>query len=354
MRRKVMIAIALAALAAPALADQLSGYVDLSTGANGLNFYSGAYADYYQSGVYFGFNECFISGIHQISWDGFGPAGLIGFNSYSGKHYDYFMATGDGDCGTTYRGRLTADGSRSSCLSNAWGTYGVITQACASSCTVDCDPFDDGSGDGSPILVSFENGIDDGIDDFPLSGPDDPVMFDLAGTGQPYPLTWTKRGAKVGFLILDRNGDGNITTGAEMFGNFTPLADGSRAIPASTRSSNGYLALGMYDRDLNGGNVDGRITSADAVWSRLRVWVDANHDGISQSNEIKTLDELGITEIGYTFEPTAQVDRYGNLFRFKGYAIIGSERVPTYDVFFQRADQASQRPADHRGGPVVR
>src|SRR5262249_38514295 len=97
------------------------------------------------------------------------------------------------------------------------------------------DPGDNSS----PIVLSLENKIDDDIDSFPLSGPSDPVLFDMQGTGHPRLIRWTKKNAKVGFLVLDRNGDGRITSGKEMFGNFPPLAHGEALLPPPP-GSNGY------------------------------------------------------------------------------------------------------------------
>jgi hypothetical protein len=193
-----------------------------------------------------------------------------------------------------------------------------------------------GGGGGSPILISFKGEQDD--DDFALCGPDDPVTFDIAADGNPRAISWTRRGAKVGFLALDRNGNGLIDSGAELFGNHTSLADGT----PPNEHSNGYLALGSYDLRENEGNQDGRIIAEDGIWSSLRVWIDKNHDGVSQPEELFTLDMVKIVEIGLGYGTYGKLDKYGNLFRFKSYAITSDENrrrhaIPTWDVFFVKA-----------------
>jgi Ca2+-binding RTX toxin-like protein len=89
-----------------------------------------------------------------------------------------------------------------------------------------------------------------------------------------------------GLLVRDLNGNGVIDTGRELFGEDTVKSNGALAIQ-------GFDAL--KDLDSNG---DGFITSADAAFGELKVWQDANQDGISQSSELKTLGQLDITSIG--------------------------------------------------------
>jgi hypothetical protein len=110
-------------------------------------------------------------------------------------------------------------------------------------------------------------------------------MFDIANDSVPIHMAWTANFNNA-FLALDRNGSGTITNGAELFGNFTsqPVSD----------HPNGFAALAVYDDPNNGGNGDGVIDALDKIFSSLRLWVDTNHDGISQAEELHTLPDLGI------------------------------------------------------------
>ncbi len=111
--------------------------------------------------------------------------------------------------------------------------------------------------------------------------------FDLDKNGFAEKINWTK---KDGFLCLDLNGNGVIDDGGELFGDQTMLADG-------TKAKNGFEALAQYDS-----NGDGVIDADDEIFGSLRVWVDADGNGISGEGEMKTLVELGITSINLGYE----------------------------------------------------
>jgi len=186
----------------------------------------------------------------------------------------------------------------------------------------------DGSGGGggavdptcSPIIVSLSDLAPQ------MTGVSGGVIFDISGTGHPIQISWTAAESAAGFLVLDRNGDGLINNGTELFGNFTQQ-------PPS-QHPNGFLALAEFDKPENGGNADGVIDRRDAVFSNLRIWIDANHNGVSEPNELQTMDQAGITAIDLTYLSDYRKDQYGNLFRYRGriYHQDGKPRW-AYDVF---------------------
>jgi hypothetical protein len=146
-----------------------------------------------------------------------------------------------------------------------------------------------------------------------LTSANDGVLFDITGDGHPVKLAWTAAGSGNAFLALPHNG--KITNGKELFGNFTvqpPCADGGRSC------FNGYRALAEFDKKENGGNEDGIIDSRDAVFSKLVLWIDANHDGVAQPNELHTLPELGVYSINLKYRDDQHYyDQYGNRFHYQ-------------------------------------
>lgn len=130
--------------------------------------------------------------------------------------------------------------------------------------------------------------IDLGREKIELTTVKDGVYFDLDRNGLAEKTAWTT--GEDGFLALDRNGNGVIDDGGELFGDRVTLKDGSNP-------SSGFEALAEFDD-----NGDGVIDKKDKIFSDLLVWVDKNHDGISTEDELMTLEELGIKSISLDHE----------------------------------------------------
>lgn len=184
---------------------------------------------------------------------------------------------------------------------------------------------------GTPILVDV---LGDG---FKLTSGPGGVNFDLNGDGSPERLSWTAAGADDAWLVFDRDGDGVIGKGAEMFGNFTYQPNA----PAGGER-HGFLALAEFDWTASGdngnlgGNADGVIDEQDAVFSFLRLWRDVNHNGVSEAGELHPLPDSGLASIELDYKESGRRDRHGNRFRYR--AKVSDARGArlgrwAYDVF---------------------
>jgi hypothetical protein len=193
----------------------------------------------------------------------------------------------------------------------------------------ECDPaIEVCQAPGSPIVVPVTN-----AQALKLTSAEEGVLFDLNADGTPELTAWTAADSHLAFLAIDRDGDGFITSGSELFGDHTVLGKG-----------NGFAALAAL-----AGNPGGSVTVEHPFFAKLLLWEDGNHNGVSEPNELRPAsDLLGSIGLGYTKHN--RKDGHGNLFRYRGWATIKGPKsfgkmtageirqrsIHIYDVFFVR------------------
>ena len=177
----------------------------------------------------------------------------------------------------------------------------------------------------SPIVIDLGN---NGIS---LGAAGTGVYFDVNADGLRDHVQWVRPGGDEGFLALDRSGNGVIDDGAELFGVGTPLVLEGRNAP------NGFVGLAQYDLRQLGGNDDGHITEADAIWPQLRIWLDTDADGVAVHGEMRTLRSLGITALETIPKIRKYVDDAGNYIPYWAWASQRTRpgRTLMVDVYFR-------------------
>jgi hypothetical protein len=144
-----------------------------------------------------------------------------------------------------------------------------------------------------------------------LTAPEQGVMFDLLGqmikpAHEKVLTSWFAESETENYFLALPNSQGQVLGIDQLFGNSTRGPDGEFA-------SHGFAALAKYDEDR-----DGLMTAEDSVFSELRLWKDANRDGIAQSDELFTLEEKGVIVIDLRFDPRyREKDQHGNMVKYK-------------------------------------
>ena len=124
------------------------------------------------------------------------------------------------------------------------------------------------------------------------------VFFDLDNNLFAESTGWVDKGDA--FLVWDRDNNGVIDSGNELFGNHTRLSSGKKA-------ENGFAALAELDS-----NQDNIFDEKDEAWFKLQLWFDRNQNGISEAGELVKLSESGIKSINLSYNNTDHIDESGN------------------------------------------
>jgi hypothetical protein len=176
-----------------------------------------------------------------------------------------------------------------------------------------------------PIIISVDH------KGYRLTSVQNGVPFDLNANGAPERIAWTAPDTELAFLALDRNGNGRIDSGAELFGNHTPVIPGT-----SATAPNGFEAL-RFAQNGSAGAADDFINAQDPVFSQLLLWTDRNHNGLSEPDEVQRLCESGIVAISLDYRAGRRVDKFGNEFKQRGTIHWADGRTEAvYDVWLRR------------------
>ncbi|WP_018650852.1 hypothetical protein [Actinobacillus capsulatus] len=169
-------------------------------------------------------------------------------------------------------------------------------------------------------------------------------LIDFDNSGYLYKTDWVS--PDDGLLVLDKNGDGIITNGNELFGGNSKIGNDQIAL-------DGFHALSILDS-----NNDKMIDNLDEKWSELKIWKDVNSDRISQETELITLNDLDIKSINLEIEELDSLDNSGNLYKLYSKVHFNNKDVhEIVDVFFR--DKSSDEevnfiePIDAKIPPLV-
>lgn len=218
-------------------------------------------------------------------------------------------------------------------------TGGTFTIDPGSPTVVDRIEFKSTNFDGYVIdnvkVTNFEDPIilDLGAAGIDLTSAVDGVRFDLDADGTKDAIGWTS--GEDGILAIDLDGSGAIEDGSEVFS--PDFGDGG--------FTDSLEALASLDE-----NGDGRIDANDAAYDDLLIWVDANHDGVSQDEELASLLDHGIASIDLGAE-TSNEQINGQQVLSEGQFTLTSGETKSYiAVGFESLDIPSSNHAPELSG----
>lgn len=175
-----------------------------------------------------------------------------------------------------------------------------------------------------PLIISLRD------DQYLLTDPDHGVWFDLTADGTVERIPWTDRDSDEAFIVLDRNRNGVIDNGRELFSHVSPQPP---APPGELL--HGFRALAVFDESLNGGNGDGQISADDKIFQHLQIWRDANHDGKTNLGELRPVTQVGLEAISLAYtDEHRYFDAFDNDFHFSATATFSNRSVMAWAVFF--------------------
>jgi hypothetical protein len=138
--------------------------------------------------------------------------------------------------------------------------------------------------------------------------------FDLLGTGAGIDSGWISSGDA--FLAVDIDGDGKVTSVAELFGGYS--------------KGDGFAKLESFDS-----NGDGFVDAKDAAFGDLRVWQDLNGNHQTDDGELRSLSEAGVASLKVDFVELPAIDEQGNLHLERSSATLADgSSIDMADVYF--------------------
>lgn len=161
------------------------------------------------------------------------------------------------------------------------------------------------------------------VEEIRLTSAHDGVAFDIRASGHAEQLAWTAIGENTALLAYDKNANGSIDDGSELFGDQTVAG-----------VQDGFDAL----RQLSGERTP-YLTATNPLFPKLLLWVDRNHNGISEPEELLRFGDY-FASIGLGAERIDRKDQYGNAFHLQGHA--QRRTAPGPNITWDRAERANR------------